>query len=127
MRVLLDTHCLIWWFNSYDQLSPQALNILENPEYNILVSAASAWEMAIKLKLGKLDALPLISDLSRHVMEEGFREEAVTIDHAVRAGLLPLHHRDPFDRLLVAQAQALNVPILSVDEILDRYDVKRIW
>jgi PIN domain nuclease of toxin-antitoxin system len=127
MKVLLDTHCLIWWFNGYDQLSPQALHILENPEYNILVSAASAWEMAIKIKLGKLHALPLMSDLSRHITEEGFTEESITIEHAVRAGLLPLHHRDPFDRLLVAQAQALNVPMLSADEILDKYDVKRIW
>ncbi len=83
--------------------------------------------MAIKVNLGKLDALALISDLSQQIEEEGFQEESVSIDQAVRAGLLPLHHRDPFDRLLVAQAQALNIPILSADEVLDKYDIKRLW
>ena len=66
-------------------------------------------------------------ELARHAAEEGFVELSISVDHATRAGLLPLHHRDPFDRLLVAQAQALNVPILSADTILDRYDVKRVW
>lgn len=127
MKILVDTHALIWWFNGADQLSSRAMTILQDSENRILVSAASAWEIAIKTDLGKLDAAPLLSDLSRQIAEEGFSEEPISIDHAVRAGLLPMHHRDPFDRLLVAQAQALNIPILSADQILDKYDIKRIW
>lgn len=127
MKVLADTQTLIWWFSGPDKLSPRALAILKSQENVILVSAASAWEMAIKVNWGKLDALPLISELSYQIREEGFMEEPVSIEQAVRAGLLPTHHRDPFDRLLVAQAQALNVPILSADQVLDKYDIKRIW
>jgi PIN domain nuclease of toxin-antitoxin system len=127
MKVLLDTHALVWWFNEPTRLSKRASAILGNPATTVYVSAAVAWEVAIKANLGKLDALPLVTELARHVAEEGFAELPVSIDQAVRAGLLPRYHRDPFDRLLVAQAQDLNVPVLSSDAILDRYDVKRIW
>src|SRR5277367_1166686 len=127
MKVLLDTHALVWWMSDAPKLSKRASSILANTSNTILVSAASAWELAIKVNLGKLDALPLVLELARHTEEEGFTELAISMEHAVRAGLLRLHHSDPFDRLLVAQAQALNVPILSADEVLDRYDVKRIW
>jgi PIN domain nuclease of toxin-antitoxin system len=91
------------------------------------MSAASAWELAIRTNLGKLDALSLVMELPRLLAEEAFEELAIAIDHASRAGVLPPHHRDPFDRLLVAQAQSLNVPIVSSDHWLDRYDVKRLW
>jgi len=127
MKVLLDTHALVWWMSDAPKLSKRASSILANTSNTILVSAASAWELAIKVNLGKLDALPLVLELARHTEEEGFTELAISMEQAVRAGLLRLHHSDPFDRLLVAQAQALNVPILSADEVLDRYDVKRIW
>jgi len=127
MKVLLDTHVLIWWFNEPAKLSRKAAATLGNPGNTVYVSAAVAWELAIKVNLGKLDALSLVTELARHVAEEGFAELPVSIGQAVRAGLLPRYHRDPFDRLLVAQAQDLNVPILSADAILDQYDVKRIW
>ena len=127
MRVLLDTHALIWWFGNESKLSRRASSMIANQNNTVLVSAAVAWELAIKVNLGKLDALPLVLELARHTEEEGFTELAISMEQAVRAGLLRLHHSDPFDRLLVAQAQALNVPILSADEVLDRYDVKRIW
>jgi len=127
MKVLLDTHALVWWMSDAPKLSKRASSILANTSNTILVSAATAWELAIKANLGKLDALPLVLELARHTEEEGFTELAISMEQAVRAGLLRLHHSDPFDRLLVAQAQALNVPILSADEVLDRYDVKRIW
>ncbi len=127
MKVLLDTHVLIWWFSEPSRLSAKATSILGNPSNTILVSAAIPWELAIKVNLGKVDALPLVTDLVSHTAEEGFLELPLNIRQAVRAGLLPMHHRNPFDRVLVAQAQDLNVPILSGDAVLDRYDVKRLW
>ncbi len=127
MKVLLDTHALVWWMSDAPKLSKRASSVVANTSNTILVSAATAWELAIKVNLGKLDALPLVMELARHTEEEGFTELPISMEQAVRAGLLPSHHGDPFDRLLVAQAQALNVPILSADEVLDRYDIKRIW
>lgn len=127
MRILLDTHALIWWFGNESKLSRRASSMIANQNNTILVSAAIAWELAIKVNLGKFDALSLATELPRYAEEEGFEELPISMEHAIRAGLLPLHHRDPFDRLLVAQAQALNVPILSADAVLDQYDVKRVW
>lgn len=127
MKVLLDTHAVFWWFGDAARLSKRAESILTDTKNVILVSAATAWELAIKANLGKIDALELLTDLKRYLAEEGFVEVAISIEHATRAGLLPPHHRDPFDRLLVAQAQELVVPILSGDRGLDRYDIKRIW
>lgn len=127
MEVILDTHALVWWFNAPKQLSKRAHSILANTDNTVLISAAVAWELSIKVNLGKLDALALVTGLTQKLQKEGFSELPVSIAHATRAGLLPLHHRDPFDRLLVAQAQDLGVPIVSADELLDRYDVKRLW
>ena len=127
MRILLDTHALIWWFSDESKLSRRASSMIANQNNIVLVSAAIAWELAIKVNLGKFDALSLTTELPRYAEEEGFKELPISMEQAVRAGLLPLHHRDPFDRLLVAQAQALNAPILSADKVLDQYDVKRVW
>ena len=127
MEALLDTHAVIWWFESAPMLSKRASAILASPNNVFYVSAAVAWEIAIKVKVGKLSSAELIGDVPGFLAREGWKELPVSIDHAVRAGLLPLHHRDPFDRLLVAQAQALNLPILSADRGLDEYDVRRVW
>jgi PIN domain nuclease of toxin-antitoxin system len=127
MDVLLDTHVLFWWFSDTIRLSKRASSIIANPDNTVLISAATAWELAIKVNLGKIDALSLVVELSRYTEQEGFTELPISIEQASRAGLLPSHHRDPFDRLLVAQAQSLHVPILSADRILDRYDIKRLW
>ena len=127
MKLLLDTHAFVWWFNEPNRLSARASSILRSSGNLVCISAAVAWELAIKVNLGKIGALPLVADLALHVAEEGFAELPISITQAVRAGLLPRHHRDPFDRLLVAQAQDLNLPVLSADRVLDRYDVKRIW
>ncbi|HYL16483.1 MAG TPA: type II toxin-antitoxin system VapC family toxin [Terriglobales bacterium] len=127
MDVLLDTHALVWWLSDPQQLSKRASAIIASSDNAVMVSAATAWELAIKVNLGKLDALSFVIELGRHTVEEGFVELPINMQQATRAGLLPLHHRDPFDRLLVAQAQSLNIPILSADTVLDRYDVKRVW
>ncbi len=127
MKVILDSHTLVWWFSDLAKLSKRATSIVSNTANTALVSAATAWELAINVNLGKLNALALVTDLSRHLDKEGFMELPISISQASGAGLLPLHHRDPFDRLLVAQAQDLGIAILSADASLDQYDVKRVW
>ncbi len=127
MTVLLDTHALVWWFNEPAKLSRRASTIMGNSSNTILISAAVAWEMAIKVNLGKLDALALITSLEQQIRREGFADLPISLEQATLAGLLALHHRDPFDRLLVAQAQNMNIPILSADAALDLYGVERLW
>jgi PIN domain nuclease of toxin-antitoxin system len=127
VRVLLDTHVVVWWLGDATRLSRRAITILANRDNGILISAAVGWEMAIKINLGKLKPRSLLDGLGRVVEQEAFSELPISLEAAVRAGTLPHHHRDPFDRLLVAQSQSLNVPILSADTVLDRYGVKRLW
>jgi PIN domain nuclease of toxin-antitoxin system len=127
MNVLLDTHTLFWWFSDVTKLSKRAVSVISDQNNTVLLSAATAWEIAIKVNSGKIDALGLVVELGRYAREEGFVELPISIEHAARAGLLPSHHRDPFDRLLVAQAQAMHVPILSADRVLDHYDIHRLW
>lgn len=85
------------------------------------------WELAIKVSVGKLQPRTILIGLDRMMEQEAFSELPITLETAIRAGLLPLHHRDPFDRMLIAQAQSLNLPVLSADVILDQYQVKRLW
>ena len=127
MNLLVDTHVILWWFSRSRQLSVVARDSLCDPVNRVYVSAAVAWELAIKVNLGKLDARTLVSNLRPLLAEEGFHRLGISTDHALRAGMLPLHHADPFDRMLVAQAQALNCPIVSADARLDSYGVRRIW
>ena len=127
MEVLLDTHAVIWWLEGASGLSKRASVTIASKDSLVLISAAVGWELAIKVNLGKFNTPSLVQDLSRLLEREGFLELPISMDQAVRAGLLPLHHRDPFDRLLVAQAQALGAPIISADRALDAYDVRRIW
>jgi len=128
VRFLLDTHTLLWSFNLSRLLTPRARLIIEDGKNEILVSAASAWEIATKVRLGKLPTgEELASDLDRYLAQLGFEELPISIDHAVRAGRLPGEHRDPFDRMLIAQAQAEDLKIISNDRIFDTYSVQRIW
>jgi PIN domain nuclease of toxin-antitoxin system len=128
MRFLLDTHTLLWSFNDSPSLSPRARRFIEDSSNTILVSAASAWEIATKARLGKLPTGDeLIADLDRYLAQLGCEALSISIDHAVRAGRLPGEHRDPFDRMLIAQAQAENLAIISNDRIFDTYHVQRIW
>ncbi len=127
MRLLIDSHVVLWWFSRSRQLSARARESMSDPENPVYVSAAAAWELAIKVNLGKLDAQRLVADMPALLFEEGFHTLAISMDHALRAGLLPRHHRDPFDRMLVAQAQALHCPIVSADAVFDSYGVRRVW
>lgn len=127
MRVLLDTQALLWWLGDAPSLSLRARRTIANPANEVLVSAASAWEMAIKNQSGKLHAQALLDRLPEELSEQGFLTLPISVEHAVRAGALVEHHKDPFDRMLVAQAQAENLPVLSNDTVFERYGVRRIW
>jgi PIN domain nuclease of toxin-antitoxin system len=127
VKVLLDTHVVVWWLEDAVRLSKRAATILANRDNSILISAAVGWELAIKVNIGKMRPRSILDGLDHMLRREAFSELPITLEMGVRAGLLPPHHRDPFDRMLVAQAQSLNVPILSADAILDQYDVKRLW
>jgi PIN domain nuclease of toxin-antitoxin system len=100
---------------------------MENPANSVLVSAASLWEIAIKHRIGKLNAPVLLQNFQHELDEEGFVELPITARHGVTAGLLPGSHKDPFDRLLVAQASVEGVPIVSRDPRFDEYPIQRIW
>jgi PIN domain nuclease of toxin-antitoxin system len=125
--VLIDTHVLLWWLRDDPVLSPKARRTIARTQNELFVSAASGWEMAIKQKSGKLDAQDLLERLEIELAEEGFLVLPISLEHALRAGSLVLHHKDPFDRMLVSQAQAENLSILSNDVVFDRYGVQRIW
>lgn len=128
MRLLLDTHTLLWSFNSDPSLSSEARRVIEDGSNEIFVSAASAWEIATKVRLGKLPTgYELILDLKTYLEQLGFETLSVSVNHAVRAGMLPGDHRDPFDRMLIAQSQTENLPIVSNDRVFDEYHVRRIW
>jgi PIN domain nuclease of toxin-antitoxin system len=128
MRYLIDTHALLWSFNASPELSVRARRAIENQGNEILVSAASGWEIATKVRLGKLPTgRELIDDFDNYLRQVGFETLAITFQHAVRAGNLAGEHRDPFDRMLISQAQSENLSIISNDRIFDLYHVARVW
>lgn len=128
MRVLLDSHALLWWILNDPALTDTACEAIRNNGDSVLVSAASAWELAIKFRLGRLPmAADLISGFSSAVEGEGFHLLPVTAEHGIRAGLLPTHHKDPFDRMLIAQAQEESMPIISNERVFEYYGVRRLW
>lgn len=128
MTFLIDTHTLLWAAIEPEKLSDRVRNILMDRSAELLVSIALPWEMAIKNGAGKLpEADPILRNFERLMAAAGYRILETSVRHVVQSGGLPLHHRDPFDRLLVAQALDLRLPILSCDEVFDRYAVQRIW
>ncbi len=128
MRALLDTHALIWWFSDDPSLPQTVRGIIADTDNTLVVSAASAWELAIKYQQGKLrKAADLVSDFSGRIGREGFQLLSISAEHGIRAGLLPGPHKDPFDRMLIAQSQAENVPIISNEAVFEAYGVRRLW
>jgi PIN domain nuclease of toxin-antitoxin system len=128
VRLLLDTHALLWWLAKSPSLTVSAQNLLTDRDNTVLVSAASMWEIATKVRLGKLGiAGDVVENFVTYLARERFEAVSVTIEHAIRAGLLPGPHKDPFDRMLIAQALAENVPIVSNDRALDGYGARRLW
>jgi PIN domain nuclease of toxin-antitoxin system len=127
MRYLLDTHTLLWAIDSPEKLSDQASKIVHDHNHQLCVSIASPWELAIKANSVKLDVWELLRDFELAISSGGYLFLETTVANVIRAGMLPIHHRDPFDRLLVAQALELRIPIISRDRVFDLYGVKRIW
>ena len=128
MRLLLDTHALVWWFVD-DRRLPEAVHrAITDYQNDVLVSAASAWEVTTKFRLGKLpEAEPLALDIIGSIASQDFQEMPITVDDAARAGSLPGPHQDPFDRMLIAQALARNLLLVSIESHFDRYGVRRLW
>ena len=128
VRALLDTHAFLWWIADSGRLSGAAHGAIADESNDILVSAASAWEIATKHRLGKLPGGEAVAtDIAGHIVGQGFLEMAIGVADAERAGRLPGPHRDPFDRMLIAQALAQDLTVVSVDAVFDRYGVNRLW
>ena len=127
MKAIADTHVLIWWLNGDARLSTVAKRFIANSSNQILVSAATAWELSIKNRSGKLQVQPLMDRFDEVMTEQGFDVLSITVNHAVRAGALPVHHSDPFDRMLIAQAQAEHLSVITADAEFDKYGIRRIW
>lgn len=127
MKVLLDTHVFLWWINDDPKLGHNARDIIRNIDNHLMFSAASGWEISIKVKLGKLD---VADDISTFMFEQirlnAITELPVSMSHALHVATLPNLHRDPFDRLLIAQAQLERIPILTGDEQFKAYSLEVI-
>lgn len=120
-RFLLDTHVLLWWFDDASALGPRCRDILSDSRNDVYVSAASTWEISIKTARGKIRAP---DDLDAAVEDEGFSKLPISLFHGQAAGKLPDIHRDPFDRMLIAQAQAEGLILITVDEDIAKYQVR---
>lgn len=117
MSYLIDTHILLWWLFDDPKLSNQCRDIIRNPDCRIIVSSATAWEIATKYRIGKLpEAEQLVTEYSQILHQAKFIELAITTAHALRAGSLPIEHRDPFDRMILAQAELENLPVITYDK-----------
>lgn len=128
MKLLLDTHTFLWFTGNHPQLSTTARDLLEDGDNDLWLSVVSLWEIAIKMSIGKL---ALKRDFASLIPEEmaanGIQRLTMELPHLSTLIALPLHHRDPFDRLIIAQAMAENLPIVSIDAKFDAYPVKRLW
>ena len=128
MKFLIDTHAFLWALRSPGEIPDRARAILADPGSELLISIVIPWEIAIKSGVGKLgNTSNLLDDFEGQVSAGGFRILETTVRQVIRSGTLPLHHRDPFDRLLISQALDLDVAIIGCDAIFDRYAVKRVW
>jgi PIN domain nuclease of toxin-antitoxin system len=128
MRALLDTHAFLWWILDDERMSARARSTIEDMRNELLLSAASGFEISVKASLGKLE---LPADPVRFVTEQlGINRIGtlpVSMSHALAVSVLPMHHRDPFDRLIIAQARVEGLPVITTDGQLGRYDIEIIW
>lgn len=124
MKILLDTHALLWWLSDSDKLGPAAREIIADPAHDILISIISLWEIAIKIQIGKLDAD--LNEITDAIPAEGFTLLQITPEHLKILMGLPMHHRDPFDHLLMAQALSEQASFLSGDCQTAHYSIERL-
>jgi PIN domain nuclease of toxin-antitoxin system len=128
MRALLDTHAFLWWIGNDPRMSTRAREIIADDGNEIVLSAVSAWEIAIKASLVRFAMRgDIAAFVNSHVTANGFEVLPLLIDHALRVASLPDHHRDPFDRALVAQAQVEGLALLTADRAISHYSVKILW
>ena len=128
MKLLLDTHTFIWWTISVARLSSQALSVLQDRQNVLFLSLASLWEMQLKIQLGKLHFnLPLSQIVEEQQRINGMRLLSIAPDHIYALDRLPFHHKDPFDRLLIAQAMTETMPVVSADAAFAAYPAQIIW
>ena len=128
LELLLDTHALLWWLAEPDRLSPVAQAAIAEPANGVHVSAASGWEIATKVRLGKLPAArELLEDLPELLAAQGFQLLPITLLHGLHAGSYTLGHRDPFDRLLAAQAELSGLTLVSLDPALQAFPCRLLW
>ena len=126
MTYLLDTHTFLWLLRAPEMLPTQVQDIAADRSNALVLSVITPWEMAIKATTGKLDAAEVLDNFEKVAAQAGYSILETTIRQVIRSGRLPLHHKDPFDRLLVAQALDLRIPLVSRDQVFDLYGVKRI-
>lgn len=128
MKLLLDTHALLWFVSNHPDLSPAAAQLISDPVNQKIVSVVSLWEITIKVSLGRLNlTLPLADFINVHLTPSRVQLLQIEVPHLLTLETLPHHHRDPFDRLLAAQAIAEKVTFVSADAAFDSYSVQRIW
>ena len=126
-RYLVDTHALIWSFENNKKLLQKMKNIIDDAHNEIFVSIASLWEMAIKISNGKLDLSVSLAQLIEDIALRNIQILPINPSHVLKVETLPFHHKDPFDRIIVAQSLVENITVVSIDEILDEYFVNRIF
>lgn len=128
MKLLLDTQCWLWWFAQPERLNEETITYIADETNELWFSVAGIWEIGIKVAIGKLPLPePPDSYLSSRMGQLGMRSLEITATHALRAAALPLHHRDPFDRMLIAQAQIEEMILVSADSMFSQYDVSMLW
>ncbi|WP_420617682.1 type II toxin-antitoxin system VapC family toxin [Candidatus Poriferisocius sp.] len=128
LPVLLDTQVFLWMHAAPERLSGPAKSRLTDPAQEVLISAVSSWEIAIKHATGRLDLPePPAEYVPSRIASAGLAAVAIEHAHALHAGGLPMHHRDPFDRLLIAQAREMDVPLMTSDSLFEEYDVDIVW
>lgn len=127
MNLILDTHSFIWFINGDNNLSAKARKEIENPVNAKFISIASIWEMAIKVSLDRLEINRPFEDINKQIDNNGFEILPILFEHTLKLTKLSFHHRDPFDRLIIAQSLTEKMPIISKDKHFDSYKVKRIW
>ena len=127
MDFLLDTHAFLWFINGDVELSKKAKNAIENPENIKFISIATFWEISIKISIGKLQLDMPFQELEIHASQNGFQLLPITFQHTLQLINLPLHHKDPFDRILIAQASCDNLAIIGKDPYFADYGVKLNW
>ncbi len=128
MHLLLDTHTFLWFVFGSPQLSPRAASLIQDPANQTFLSIASPWEVGIKVSSGKLTvSQPVDQFFAEEMQINAVQMLPISLPHIARVSTLPLHHRDPFDRMLVAQSLTENIPLVSADAALDAYGVNRLW